>query len=349
MYILQILYSLVIFFKKFLGPSKINEIFGWLFKKYRFFYLDRIYDFDEKQTVTRLTIFLPGKGCEWAKKTGGCTMCAYWQPAQKIGKKFSEKDLLVLCKLSFLLSSYKKPNNLTIYNGGSFLNDKEISLESQYKIFEEISKQDSIKKVFIESRVEFIDPEKIIILKNKIKDKKLIIGIGLESQDDKIRNEIIKKGLSKRDYEKAIKTLKKIGVKSLTYVFLKPLGLSEKEAIKEAIETIKYALGVGTDEVALEIAYIQENTLMCQFFKEKRYRPPWLWSVIEIIKKTYNLGPIHIGGFEDEPPPVTLPTNCPICSEKIKKILQEYRETNNLDLFANIKCECYKNWKEEIR
>jgi radical SAM enzyme (TIGR01210 family) len=227
------------------------------------------------------------------------------------------------------------------------LNEKEIPLKTQIEICRKVKTHPFLKLILIESRVEFITEKKIDILKKELGNKILKIGIGLESQDDKIRNFLIKKGLEKKEYEKAVKLLKEKGVKVLTYVFLKPIFLNEREALDEALKTIEYAFRVGTDEVALETAFIQEGTIMEKLFNEGKYKLPWLWSIIEIIRKTYFLGPVHIGGFEDEPPPISIPSNCPLCSEKIRDLIQKYRETHELKLFDNLYCQCYELWKKE--
>jgi len=348
MFVFQILPNLILKLNKIWGEKITLKLIDLFTKNQKFFYLDKIYDFDEKNSVSRLTILLPGKGCEWALKTGGCTMCAFWKKAKKIGQKFSGDDLFSLFKIAIILTTKDFPTNLTIYNGGSFLNEKEIPFETQLKICKEVNSHPSLKKLFIESRVEFITEEKIKTLKKKLGNKTLIVGIGLESQDDKIRNSLIKKGLQKKDYENAIKLLKRNNIRTLTYVFLKPIFLTEREAIEEAIKTIKYAFEVGTNEVALETAFIQEETLMAQLFKEKKYKPPWLWSIIEVIKKTYHLGPVHVGSFEDEPSPIAKPFNCCLCSKKIESILQQYRETHDISLLNNLTCNCYELWKKEI-
>lgn len=349
MFILQILPFLLKTVNKILGEKRTINILNLIAKDQKFFFIDKIYDFSEKTIIPRLTLLLPAKGCEWARKTGGCTMCAFGKRTWEIGKNFSGKDLFALSKIAIELTKSKRPLNLTIYNGGSFLNDNEIPSETQLKLCEKVNEHPLLQKLFIESRVEFITDQKIKVLKKKLKDKTLMIGIGLEAQDDKIRNVFIKKGLEKKDYEKAIRLLKENGIKVLTYVFLKPIYLTEKEAIEEAIKTIEYAFKVGTDEVALEVAFIQEGTLMAKLFQTKEYKPPWLWSIIEVIKKTYNLGPIHIGGFNDEPPPIITPTNCPLCAPRIQNLLQQYRETNNINLFDDLWCECHKSWREKIR
>jgi hypothetical protein len=345
---LQILLPILKITKRILGEEASRSLLSLFAGGERFFFTDYIYDFQEKKAVPRVTLFLPGKGCEWAKKTGGCTMCAFGKKAIEIGKSFSSKDLLTLYEVATIFTLKDQPSNLSIYNGGSFLNDCEISPEVQLEICQRVYNHPSLKKLLLESRVEFITRKKIQSMKDILKEKTLVIGIGLEAENDKIRNVYIRKGLTKKDYEKTIQLLKENGVRVLTYVFIKPIYLTEKEAIEEAIKTVEYAFKVGTDEVALESAFVQKGTLMAKLFYEKKFRPPWLWSIIEVIRKTYNLGPVQIGGFEDEPPPIAIPSNCPICSPKIKNLLQQYRETHDINLFNNLKCDCYESWKKEV-
>jgi radical SAM enzyme (TIGR01210 family) len=349
MIILPILPPLLQLINRIAGEKAAINFLNLVTKERKFFFIDKIYNFTQKAPVTRLTVLLPGKGCEWAIKTGGCTMCAFWRRAQEIGKYFSGNDLYALLQIAINLTKTNQPFIVSIYNGGSFLNEKEIPFGTQLKICEEISNHFSIEEIFIESRVEFINKERIKILKNRLGRKKLIIGIGLEAQDDKIRNVFIKKGLNKKDYENSVKLLKENEIKVLTYVFLKPVYVGEREAIKEAIKTIEYAFKIGTDEVALESGFVQEGTLIAKLFKEKKYKPPWLWSIIEVIKRTYNIGPVHIGGFRDEPPPIAIPQNCPSCSSRIEYLLQKYKETHDIGLFNNLECDCYEIWKKEVK
>lgn len=348
MFFLQILPSFLRLINFFLGKKWALAFLKKITKNQNFFFVDQIYDFEEKKNVSRLVLFLPAKGCEWAIKTGGCTMCAFGKKAAEIGKKFSGNDLYRLFEIAYQLTKEDQPLILTIYNGGSFLNDREIPEKIQLKICQGIKNHPSIIKIFVESRVEFITEEKIKKILNALGRKKLILGIGLEAVDDKVRNVFIKKGLEKKDYEKAVKLLKENGVRVFTYVLLKPIFLTEKEAIEEAINTIEYAFQVGTDEVGLETAFIQEGTEMTKLFYENKYKPPWLWSIIEVIKRTHNLGPIHLGGFNDEPPPIALPSNCPHCSHIVRNVLQKYRENPDINLFNRLECDCYQRWREEI-
>jgi len=316
----------------------------------RFYSTDLIYNFETKQPTTRLTLLLPGKGCSWALgKSGGCTMCGFSQSVREIGKKFTDRNLLSLYETAEIATRKQKPKILTIYNAGSFINNTEISSNVQMAICQKVEKHPTIEILLIETRAEFVTEEKIKTLKKSLGKKNLIVALGLEAQDDKIRNIYINKGLTKKTFEKAVKIIRESGAKPFAYVFIKPIFLTEKQAIEEAIKTAKYAFDCGTEEIAFESAFVQPGTLMEKLYKQKKFTPPWLWSIIEVIKKTRDLGNVRIGGFEDEPPPIAIPSNCPKCSENIKKALQRYRENNDIDELSGLNCFCKEKWKKAIK
>lgn len=332
-----------------IGKKNTEQLLNFIIKEEKFYYVNLLYDFKEKKANKQLTLLLPGKGCAWAKKNGGCTMCGFSKKIEQLKRKFSDNDLISLYETAVIMTNKNKVVTISIYNAGSFINNDEISEKVQLEIFRRLEKHPTIKNIFIESRAEYINNKKIITLKRVLEGKNLIVAIGLEAQDDKIRNNYIKKGLSKAEYENAIKILKKNRVRVATYILIKPIYLNEKEAIKEAIKSAEYAFKAGTDEVIFESSFVQRCTIMELLYNEKKFTPPWLWTIIEVLKKTYNLGDVRLGGFSDEPPPIAIPFNCKNCSPRIEQLLYNYRENNNIRVFDNSYCDCKKKWEKIIK
>lgn len=347
--LLIILPYFTLFVQRLLGNKATLKLIFYITGGEKFYYTKVKFDNILNRKILQLYILLPGKGCEWAKNTGGCTMCGLYQKANKFGNKITQNGLIALYKTAGILTRTLNPETINIYNGGSFLNVNEINEKTQFKIFKLVSKHTTVKKLFIESRPEFIIEGVIKKITNILDDKILEIGIGLESFNEKIRNVNINKGINIESYNSAIKILKKYKSKSLTYVLIKPIGVSENEAINEAISTTKYVFEVGCDEVAYEAAFIQPNTKMEVLYMSNLYKTPWLWSIIKIINECYKYGKISIGEFEDEPKPIATPYNCDYCSDKIFTILNLFRETNNIKLFKNLpECSCQNDWLKVI-
>ena len=308
-----------------------------------FSFIDKVYDPFLKRSVVRWVLELPGAGCEWYKKTGGCTMCGFNQSTYKYtfnGKLYPHFVFRLIFFWARLLVNKAKPETLVIYNGGSFLNDKEIPLKTQLAILRFVSRHPTINKIMVESRAEFVTEIKLRQYKEALGEKKLEIAMGLESADDKIRNECLKKGMSKATFEKAIKLCQIFEIQTFAYVFLKPYCLTEKEAVDDAVKSIRYCFQVGVDEVSLSCAFVQTGTMLYELYQAKKFLPPKLWSIIEVIQKTALLGPVRIGSFDDEPPPIARPQNCDTCNFEINEAIDYYRHTLDLEIFKDLTCDC---------
>ena len=328
--------------KVFLGISKLLNL--------PFYALDEIYESKLKKEVKRCVLYLPGKGCGWYKKSGGCSICGFNSELEKVNriKKINNEDLMMLYKIAERATFAMSPFRLTIFNGGSFLNDDEIPLEVQLDIADNFKRHFSFQVMEIESRPEYVKENKIAELVDRAKPKTVQVNIGLECVDDYIRINYINKGFLKEEYERACSVLKNNGAKVLTYVFLKPPFISEKRAIKEAINTVNYVFEQGTGEAALECAFVQKNTQLEKLYKKNEFRPPWLWSIIKVIESISGKGIVRIGDFQDVPPPLAVPYNCDRCSNEIMGLFREYKKTLNIKIFENLTCECKTMWLKEL-
>ncbi|MFH1773201.1 MAG: hypothetical protein ABH818_02520 [Patescibacteria group bacterium] len=276
------------------------------------------YSIPEQTAVTRWTLMMPGAGCEYWKKTnGGCTMCGFNNLTKKYtrGLLFPSFIFKLLYRLGRKALTTKAPNEVSVFNGGNFWNEKEIPSGFQSFLLKEVAKDRDLTRLMIESRCDYVTEARVSNALEILNGKKLKIAIGLESQDDFVRNQLIRKGMSKRIFENKVGMARKCGAEVLVYVFLKPVGLDEGKALKEALATIRYALLTGATEIELSCAFIQEGTRMANAYHRGEFKPPYLWTILEIINEVIkNDWPVSIGGFNDEPPPIAIPSNCSDCS-----------------------------------
>lgn len=309
--------------------------------------IETVFDCRKNVPTKRWILALPGAGCAWYKDTGGCTMCGFNTSTYAYtlgGKLLPAFAFNTLVKLGWRSARKHQPEILAVFNGGSFFNEKEVPLVAQQKIYDFVGESTCIETLFVESRCDFITAERIREARKALGSKGLTVAIGFESQDDFIRNKVIKKGLSKTMFEKTVRTINACGAKSYAYVFLKPSGLSEHQAVSETIKTVRYCFDVGVSEVNISCAFVQENTPLHKLYLKGEFRPPWLWSIIEVLKATHTLGYVNVGGFNDEPPPIAKPSNCPRCSPVVERTIDGYRKHHNLSIFDGLQCECQAEW-----
>ena len=335
--------------------------------------------FYDGKMIDRVMVVLRSNGCEHYKKTGGCSMCSHfngtpsevvtnenyktqWNSALK-GEGIDKNDF------EFILNNYPV---VCIYNLGSLLNEKEISKEVVEYIFSTLNDYKDVKKAIIESRSEYVTDNAISNIKN-VYDSVLEVGIGVESTDSTIRELCHHKGIE--DFEKvkeAINVLHKYNCKALAYVNFKPIFLTEKEAIEDAIKTAIDCFKMGFDAVSIEPTSLQECSLANHLYELGEYRVPWLWSIKKIVDGIYSQLDnkkldIRIGGYFDEEVlsgsqgvgyegkneifPHMTSSNCSICTDRYIEGIKEFNATYDIKNLDNIKeCpNCYQLWEDTIK
>jgi len=315
-----------------------------------FYQINEAFSFLKKETVKKMTVLLPGAGCSYHKTTGGCSMCGFYKETKKysLGALYPPAVFRHLFLKALKEAQAKNVSELLVFNGGSFWNDMEIPLAFQNQIFRLFSEVKNPSRLLIESRCEYINPEKILSASLALPGKELMVAIGFESRSDYVRNVLIKKSLSLSLFEKKVKLLKDYGISVMAYVFLKPVGLSEKDSLIDVLETIRYLLSLGVDELSLSSAFIQKGTFMHEEYKEGNFRVPWLFTILEIIEEAKkNSWPLFIGNFDDNPHPVVVPHNCEKCSLEIYQAIDDFRRSNKLGKIPS--CSCRFIWQQEMQ
>lgn len=292
--------------------------------------------------------------------SGGCSMCAY--SVRKNGQKLENKKMSKAIDdlLSYLEFKNKgqKQGTFNISTGGSFFDDQELSENFRMKIYKRIAKNRKKHRNILfrtETRLEFISEEKLRemrkILKNNVE---IIIGFGIESTNLLIREACINKNLPV-NYINKIKLLKKFNVKTNVPIILKPPFLSEKEAINDAVKSVKDILKAGTADYANVMTMnSRPGTLVRLLEEEGRYQLPKIWSTIEVIKllgfnivKKMSFPGFSVGAGKKQ---IRTVKGCKECNKVIMPIILQFNKPTKdrwnylLKASRNINCSCEKEW-----
>jgi len=291
--------------------------------------------------IDAFVIIFRTRGCSWALNSG-CVMCGYFNDSMWEG--VSDEDLLK--QFETVMKRYSGEKLVKIFNSGSFLDDTEIKPKVRNEILNKLF--ETADKVSVESRPEYITDDKLSDIKNIFQSKSFEIGTGLETANDFVREHAINKGFTFDDYKNAADILKKNGCEIKTYVLVKPPFLTEKDSIEDAVNTIEKIKSI-TDVVSLNPTNIQRNTLVDYLWRRKQYRPAWLWSVVEILKRGKKIaGNVRIkcdivggGGIRGA-------HNCRKCDSKFLEAISSFSLNQDIKIFEDLDCNCYDKWLDQI-
>jgi radical SAM enzyme (TIGR01210 family) len=289
----------------------------------------------DENVVDAFVMILRTGGCSWAHNSG-CSMCGYINDALQDDVK--EEDLLY--QYENVMKNYSQEKIVKIFTSGSFLNEKEVPKSVQEKIFDDLEKKTD--KIIIESRPEFVTAGNV---KGK---KKLEVAVGLESASDFISKNSINKGFTFSDYLKAVKILKEQKIKIKTYLLIKPPFLSEKEAISDAIYSAEKISG-HSPTISFNPVNIQKFTLVERLWRGGEYRPPWLWSVVEVLKQSSKLNGTRVMSSPTAGGTKRGAHNCGICDKEVLLAIEEFSQSQDVSVLEDLKCDCKELWQDILK
>jgi len=297
-------------------------------------------DRHEKQERKTLTIILKSGGCSWNR----CLMCSY-RHERYSGLSKEELSSRLIRQLRFVIHSIpiEDVEIVKLYTSGSFFDPNEVPpavLEEAGTIFRG-------KIIIAETRPEYVNEEVLEKFISLIDDgtsaKPLYVAIGLETTNDRIREKSIDKGFSSEDFRTAVHSARKAGSGIKAYLLLKPLFLTEMEAMADMKQSLADLSGVA-DIISMNTCTVQRGTDMERYWKQGAYRPPYLWSVAEVLATA----PMEVlcdplGGGQSRGA-----HNCGECDREIIDAIKFYSQSGDQSVIravSNMECQCQEEWE----
>lgn len=299
----------------------------------------------------RLMIVLATPGCEYARKNGGgCTVCGFFKNARQ---DITEQEIVGQLDYSLINNDMREVRQIDLLTLGSFLNNNEVAENTRRILLRRIAGINNILRVSFESRAEHVAEDKLRACKDILDGRIVEFGIGLESADNYIRNKIIKKGLTRRDFEKTVRMLKNSGYDLLVYLLIKPPYLSERRAIEDAVRSAEYVSELANRygvsfRIAFEPVFVCSDTPLEVLFEKAEYRLVNLWSVVEVIKRTHQYGPLFIGMSDENLSRERMAHSCIDCSQAIRNEVEFFNKTQDISGLMRLHCRCKEKYEYEL-
>ena len=293
---------------------------------------------------TAATVILRTKGCVWWWKSG-CTFCGYfndvrddvtaedmfsqWEEAKRVTNDFRD------CKM------------VKVYTSGTFFEDRENPPEWQEHVLRETYEMGL--HLVVEAQAQMCTPEKLEWVAER--HPGCTVAIGLGGYDNTVLRFHANKGFSLKQWHKAVDILRDNSLRVKTYLLFKPPFMSEGDALEHTISWVSEVSKIS-DEVSINPMNIQRGTIVDRLFRNREYRPPWLWSLVEMIIRT------HDNISKTDCRVIVHPTaggkvrgshNCGSCDSEVVAAIERYSVSGNLGEFKGIECDCKKVWLSEIQ
>jgi len=293
-----------------------------------------------------LTIILNTGGCRWAR-AGGCTMCGY--VAESVdGGAVAHEDLMTQIEacLEHERENADSPAGLVkIYTSGSFLDEREIPAETRRAIAETFADRD---RMVVESLPDFVDREKVREFTER--GVHTDVAVGLETATDRVRHDAVNKYFDFAEFEAACLETRAAatedtdaGVKA--YLLMKPPFLAEPDAVADMKRSVRKCAGVeGCHTVSMNPCNVQRHTMVEELYHDGGYRPPWLWSVAEVLESTAEVDAIVVSdpvGHGSE----RGPHNCGDCDDRVQTAIKDFDLRQDPSVFDEATCECEATWE----
>ncbi len=302
------------------------------------------YEFYEGgRTYKRKKIILAARGCTAAT----CTMCPIPNEAYYgLNLNFTPEDFLRQFYAAFATEPIDSYQLVSVYNSGNWFANREIPAGARQGIYQAIARS-CCEGLMVESLPQFVTPQAIAEAKEYLDGKRLIVGIGLQSADDFIRNVCINTTCTKEQFERASHLLWEKGYTAKVYLMIKPAFLTEREAVTETVQSIQYVAALGYEDVSICPTRIAPYTVVAELAKRGMYTPPSLWTTIDILNEVGSdslararVACLDVDGKDSD---TVYPHNCPSCTPVILDALKTFNMTRDLSIINSLDCSCKQN------
>ncbi len=304
----------------------------------------------------RLFIVYRTIGCEYDKNKKGCTMCNF---AEYASPEIKGKNLKAQHNQALELLRAQGFEHFDLATLGNFYNDKEISPETRRYMLSTAAAVPTVKRVLTESRRGYLTVEKLRAAKTCLRrDQILELAFGYESANPDIRNGILRKGVPEEHLDQVLQMCKDVGVDFACYVLIKPPGLSEREAIEDAVNTAIHVLEKADrygvyGRIAFEPVFVVRNKPIEILFKAGQYKPPKLWSVVEVLAQTAEKlgetdGSIFAGLSDENLSGDRKASNCGGCDKEVEAAIQQFNANQDASKLRELDHDCKGEWRAEV-
>jgi radical SAM enzyme (TIGR01210 family) len=228
------------------------------------------------------------QACRWSRCLG-CNL-----PSRMSARPVSYKALLAQVDWVFrhpeVIRRRISIRKVIVANNGSVLDQETFSSTALMYLLVQLNLHlPHLDLVSMETRAEYVEVAELEFVARALREgdtpTQLELAVGVEAMDDRIRNRVFDKGLSRQAFESLARRLAPYGYRMKCYFMQKPVpGMTDAEAIEDIRDAIEYLGQIATRyripiNMHLNPTFVAAGTPLEDAFRKGQYGPPLLSDV----------------------------------------------------------------------
>jgi len=199
------------------------------------------------------------------------------------------------------------------------------------------------RRLLFETLPEFATTDTLEPLRNAFAGE-LEVALGLESTDPTVLARFVHKNAPPSEYLAAADRVRGLGLRAKAYLLLKPPYLTEEESIDDVARSVAEA-SPRFDAISINPVHIQNGTVVEWLYRRGRYRPPWLWSVVDaLLRGAERRGATRLVSFPTAGGLPRGPHNCGSCDAGVLAAIEEASLSQEFGPLKDLECACRATW-----